>query len=130
MSRYLHYGEYQPAPNHSGWLIAAIILLIMGLMFGYVWQKVSLSRQLAGIDRLSQCNRNVSERVRSLELVKQQLSFRGRVEQLAASQLGMVYPEKDQIVALIQPPRGTRNGGWSSNLAGVFIPAAVAWGRQ
>lgn len=130
MSQYLHRGEYQPASNRSGWLIMAIVLLIMGLMFGFVWQKMSLSRQLAGIDRLSQYNRNVSERLRSLELERQQLSFRGRVEHLAASQLGMVYPEKDQIVTLIQPPRGIRNGGWPSNLAGAFIPAAVAWGRQ
>jgi cell division protein FtsL len=130
MNHFLHRGEYQPTPNRAGLLMVVVISVVMGLIFCYVWQKVSLSRQMADIEQLSQSNRMLAERVRCLELEKQQLSFRGRVEELAVSQLGMVYPEKEQIVALIQPPRGGRPDGWSTNLAGVFIPAAVAWGQQ
>lgn len=130
MSRYLHRGEYQPGRNKTGWLIVAISLAFFAVLFCYVWQKIYLARQVAAIEYYQEANRRISDRVKMLAVEKQQLSFRGRIEQVAMGDLGLVYPEKEQIVAMIQPPRGRDKAGWSSNLAGIFKPASTAWGQQ
>ncbi|HAD82403.1 MAG: hypothetical protein A2509_08475 [Candidatus Edwardsbacteria bacterium RIFOXYD12_FULL_50_11] len=130
MSKYLHRGEYQPGRNKTGWLIAAISLAFFAVLFCYVWQKIYLARQVAAIEYYQEANRRISDRVKMLTVEKQQLSFRGRIEQVAMGGLGLAYPEKEQIVAIIQPPRGRDEAGWSSNLAGIFNPASTAWGQQ
>jgi len=129
MNRYLHKGEYRPARNKTGWLIAAISLAFFAVLFCYVWQKIYLATQVAAIEYYQDANSSISDRLKMLEVEKQQLSYRGRIEQAASGSLGLAYPEKEQIVAMIQPPRG-RDIGWSSNLAGIFKPASTAWGQQ
>ncbi len=130
MNRYLHKGEYRPSRNRTGWLIAAISLAFFAVLFCYVWQKIYLARQVAAIEYYQEANRRISDRLKMLAVEKQQLSFRGRIEQVAIGSLGMAYPEKDQMVAMIQPPRGRSTAGWSSDLAGIFRPASTAWGQQ
>lgn len=130
MSKYLHRGEYQPSRNKTSWLIAAISLAFFAVLFCFVWQKIYLARQVAAIGYYQEANRKISDRVKMLTVEKQQLSFRGRIEQVATGSLGLAYPEKSQIVAMIQPPRGRDKASWSSNLAGIFKPAATAWGQQ
>lgn len=130
MSKYLHRGEYRPSRNRPGWLIAAITLAFFAVLFCYVWQKIYLARQVGAIEYYQGANRKISERLKMLAMEKQQLSFRGRIEQVAMGNLGLAYPEKDQIMAMIQPPQGRHDIGWSSNLAGIFKPASTAWGQQ
>ena len=130
MSKYLHRGEYQPRRSKPGWLIAAISLAFFAVLFCYVWQKIYLARQVGAIEYYQKANRKMSDRLKMLTVEKQQLSFRGRIEQVAMGSLGLVYPEKSQIVAMIQPPKGRHDISWSSNLAGIFKPTATAWGQQ
>lgn len=130
MSRYLHKGEYQPSKNKTGWIIASVSVVFFAVLFCYVWQKIYLSTQIAAVEYYQESNRRISDRTKMLIVEKQRLLYRGRIEQTATEYLGLIYPEKEQIVAMIQPPTRNEREGWSSNLAGVLKPTSTAWGQQ
>jgi len=127
MSTFLHKTEIKLEKSRTGWLIAGWVFVLFAVMFLFIWQKFSLSQQLASIERDQNYNREVVSLQKELLVRLQQLEARGRLEASAAN-LGFGYPSNSQVVVMLNSPAPQR-GGLAYALAGIFRPVSSAWSK-
>ena len=111
----------------TGWLLTAAIALFFGVLLLFVWQKITLSDQLVRIERKQRLLREVQSQQKALAIELQQLCYPGRLEAIARTELGMRYPDKEQMVVMISPPAG---GNRQHLFAALFRPVSAAWSQQ
>ena len=119
--------EIRSRRPRTGWWLGAVIALFFSVMFLFVWQKLSLSDQLARIERKERLLRTVLSQQKNLSIEIQQLCYPGRLEGIAIAELGLRYPDKDQMVVMISPPAG---GDRQNVFAALFKPVSAAWSQQ
>ena len=119
--------EIRSRRPRTGWWLAAAITLFFGVLLLFVWQKVSLSDQLLRIERKERLLRDVQSRQKALAIEIQQLCYPERLEAIAQAELGLRYPDKDQMVVMISPPAG---GSRQNLFAALFKPVSAAWSQQ
>lgn len=128
MNTFLHRTEIKLEKNRTGWLITGWVFVFFAVMFLFIWQKFSLSQQLAAIERNQNYNREVTTLQKELQVRLQQLEARNRLEERAVSGLGFEYPSNSQVVVMLKPPASDR-GGLAYALAGIFRPVSSAWSK-
>ncbi len=111
----------------TGWLLTAAIALFFGVLLLFVWQKITLSDQLVRIELKQRQLRDVKTQQKSLAIEIQQLCYPGRLEAIAQAELGLRYPDKDQMVLMISPPAG---GNRQNLIAALLRPVSAAWSQQ
>lgn len=128
MNTFLHRTEIKLEKNRTGWFIAGWVFVFFAVMLLFIWQKFSLSQQLASIERDQNYNREVVTLQKELQVRLQQLEARTRLEEKALSGLGFEYPANSQVVVMLKSPASDR-GGLAYALAGIFRPVSSAWSK-
>lgn len=75
-------------------------LLVVGILLGYLWQQVQATRMGYKIEELKRVKAGLAEANRELQLEATRLRSLDRIESISKTQLGLVFPEKDEIVLL------------------------------
>ncbi len=120
--------EVKRGRDRTGLVLGMAGLAVCLLVFIYIWQRVYLAQDLAEIERLEIRNQELATESRRLAFLAQQLNSWSQVEALATTQLGMVYPEKSQIVALVVPPQ-RRDQGIVTVVRNWLTPVNPAWSQ-
>lgn len=124
--RLLTRDEIRSRSPRTGWWLGVLAAAFFGLMFLFVWQKVRLTGQLARIEGKERALAGLQSQQKSLAVEIQRLSYPGRLEAVASAELGMVYPDREQMVAMITPPAP---GGGQGVFAALFRPVNAAWSQ-
>jgi len=77
-----------------------VALLVVGILLGYLWQQVQATRMGYMIEELKRVKAGLAEANRELQLEATRLRSLDRIESISKTQLGLVFPEKDEIVLL------------------------------
>ena len=80
----------------GAWYAAALTLLTLGIM-GYLWPQHRIVELGYRLEALESRRDKVKRIHRMIALEAASLSSLPRIERIATSQLGMVFPEPDQI---------------------------------
>ncbi len=124
--RLLTRDEIRSRAPRTGWWLGLAAVLLFGVLFLSVRQKTMLSGQLARIERKERLLSDVRTRQKSLLVEIQRLGYPGRLEAIASGQLGMRYPDRQQMVVMLTPPAaGDGGGAWAS----VLQPVRAAWSQ-
>jgi cell division protein FtsL len=92
--------------------------LIVGLSIGYIWQRVTFLKISKEIKSLRSQISEQEERYKYLNIEIAKLSTVERIENIATTQLGLVYPKAEQIVFLkeVSVPSSDKKKGKLENL--------------
>ncbi|MRR08928.1 hypothetical protein EG831_02325 [bacterium] len=124
--RLLTRDEIRSRAPRTGWWLGMLAAAFFGLLFLFVWQKVRLTGQLARIECKQRALDALRTRQKTLAVEIQRLAYPGRLETVASAELGMVYPERDQMVVMITPPAP---GSGQGLFAALFKPVNAAWSQ-
>jgi cell division protein FtsL len=80
----------------GAWYAAALALLVLGIM-GYLWPQHRIVELGYRLEALESRRDKVKRIHRMVALEATSLSSLPRIERIATSQLGMVFPEPDQV---------------------------------
>lgn len=128
MTQYVRRSEIRKERGRAGLAAAAAACLLSALFFGYIWQRIYLGQQLAAIEEMAARNQELAAEGKALLLAVQGADSWSEVEMAAIERLGMTYPEKDQVVTAILPPR--RKGQEATDLARALLsPVNAAWSQ-
>jgi cell division protein FtsL len=103
-----------------------VVGLFFSVLFMFVWQKIQLADQLVRIERKERMLSVVISRQKNLSVEIQRLGYPGRLEAIASAELGMKYPDKEQMVVMISPPAP---GAGKGVFAALFRPVSAAWSQ-
>ncbi|MDI6738864.1 MAG: hypothetical protein QME74_00685 [Candidatus Edwardsbacteria bacterium] len=118
--------EIRSRSPRTGWWLGGLVVLFFGVLFLFVWQKIYLADQLIRIERKERRLNNVSSRQKSLTVDIQRLGYPGRLGAVAVSELGMKYPDKEQMVVMISPPAVVNR---ENIFAALLKPVSAAWSQ-
>jgi cell division protein FtsL len=124
--RLLTRDEIRSRSPRTGWWLGAVAGLFFSVLFLFVWQKIQLSDQLMRIERKERTLAAVRSQQKALSVEIQRLGYPGRLEAVAAAELGMKYPDKEQMVVMISPPAAA---GREGVFAALFQPVKAAWSQ-
>lgn len=101
--------------------------LIVGLSIGYIWQRVTFLKISKEIKSLRSQISEQEERYKYLNIEMAKLSSFERIENIATTQLGLVYPKREQIVFLgeVSLPDFNKKKGKLENLRGKLTNFAL-----
>jgi predicted negative regulator of RcsB-dependent stress response len=129
MKPYIRRNEIKTSRDRTGMAMAMVGLLSFGMLFAYVWQRVSLSQQLAHVEQLTQVSQSLTTEQKQLSMEVQRLNSWSYVEQAAIQELGLCYPEKDQVVLAILPPAAHTGLDLFRLASNAARPVPVAWSQ-
>jgi cell division protein FtsL len=118
--------EIRSRSPRTGWWLGAVAGLFFSVLFLFVWQKIQLTDQLVRIERKERALAGVRSQQKGLSVEIQRLGYPGRLEAAAAAELGMIYPDKEQMVVMISPPAPAAGEGVFAIL---FRPVSAAWSQ-
>ena len=90
--------------------VVLAVLVVIVLMI-YVGGKVQIMRLGYQIDELEKQKRDLERANRALQIEASSLSSSGRIEEIAAKQLGMVRPAKENVVVVRRMPQAAAPHG-------------------
>jgi hypothetical protein len=128
MSQFLYRKEIKIEKSHTGLIITGLVVVFFAVVFLFIWQKFTLTQQLAGIERDRNYLQTIATKQKELVIQLQQMASRPRLEEAALGQLGFVYPGNEQVVVMLRPPSEGR-GSIGMALAGLFRPVSAAWSK-
>jgi cell division protein FtsL len=124
--RLLTRDEIKSRSPRTGWWLGGVAIVFFSVLFLFVWQKIQLADQLGRIERKERTLAQVLSRQKNLSVEIQRLEYAGRLEAVATGQLGMTYPDKQQMVVMISPPSPAAREGV---FAALFQPVRAAWSQ-
>ncbi len=100
--RHLSFGSGWVA---GAWYAAALVLLALGVM-GYLWPQHRIVELGYRLEALETRRAKVERLHRMISLEAASLASLPRIERIATSQLGMVFPAPDQVRTVHHHPEG------------------------
>ncbi|MCZ6660364.1 MAG: cell division protein FtsL [bacterium] len=89
----------------GAWYAAALVLLALGVM-GYLWPQHRIVELGYRLEELESRRAKVERLHRMISLEAASLASLPRIEQIATTQLGMVFPMPDQVRTVHHHPEG------------------------
>ena len=89
----------------GAWYAAALVLLALGVM-GYLWPQHRIVELGYRLEELESRRAKVKRLHRMISLEAASLASLPRIERIATSQLGMVFPALDQVRTVHHHPEG------------------------
>lgn len=84
--------------GYSTWIFIASVLML--LLLGYVWSHIHMTQLEYEIARELHSAEQIKEEQARLKVELATLKSPQRIETLAREKLGMVYPERTQVIVL------------------------------
>jgi len=129
MKPYIRRNEIKTAKDRTGMAMAMVGLLSFGMLFAYVWQRVYLSQQLTKVEQLAQESQALASEQKRLSMEVQQFNSWSYIEQTAIRELGLCYPERDQVVMAILPPAAHPGLDLFRLASNAARPVPAAWSQ-
>jgi cell division protein FtsL len=79
----------------------ASIILILGSIFIYLWSRIAVLEKGYHFSTLKSTYRILKEENKRLKLEKAEISSLESIEKIAREELGLIFPEDDQMVPVI-----------------------------
>lgn len=89
----------------GAWYAASLMLVALGVM-GYLWPQHRIVELGYQLEKLESRKAEVRRLHRMLSLEAASLSSLARIERIAITQLGMVFPQPGQVQVIRHRPRG------------------------
>jgi cell division protein FtsL len=128
MTHFLTQAEARKRKNRAGLAIGLATCLVSALVFGFIWQRIYLGRQLAEIEQMAARNQELAAEGKRLLSEVESINSWSAVERAAGERLGMTYPEKSQVAAAIRPPSPKGQGMWTLARS-LLVPVSSAWSQ-
>jgi cell division protein FtsL len=102
--------EMDPRASRNLWLLLALVGGLVAGMALYAWPRLQAHQIDVASEQMQRQRERLVEQNRKLRLEKASLENLGRVEAIAASELGLATPAPEQIFVAVRPPAPAPDG--------------------